>query len=97
VVSVLDIGPKVHGLKPGRGRWNFIGDKNPQHDALRSGSNILRLFKITVSIKEILRWQNSRYFVKLSSFTTRSLCWQLQERSSKLIRNDQNSDGMYSR
>jgi hypothetical protein len=35
VVNVLAIGPKVRGLKPGRGRCDFKGDKNPQHDFLR--------------------------------------------------------------
>jgi hypothetical protein len=29
VVSVFAIGTKVRGLKPGRGRWIFNGDKNP--------------------------------------------------------------------
>jgi hypothetical protein len=29
VVSVLVIGPKVRGLKPGRGRRNFKRYKNP--------------------------------------------------------------------
>jgi hypothetical protein len=27
VVSMLDIGPKVRGFKPGRGRWIFKGEK----------------------------------------------------------------------
>jgi hypothetical protein len=27
--SVLAIGPKIHGLKPGQGRWIFKGYKNP--------------------------------------------------------------------
>jgi hypothetical protein len=30
VVSVYATGSKVHGYKPGRGRWGFKGDKNPQ-------------------------------------------------------------------
>jgi hypothetical protein len=38
VVSVLAIGPKVRGYKPGRGRWIFQADKNPQHTFLRMGS-----------------------------------------------------------
>jgi hypothetical protein len=29
VVSVLSIGPKVRGFKPGRGLWIFKGDKIP--------------------------------------------------------------------
>jgi hypothetical protein len=29
VFSVLATGPKVRGFNPGRGRWNFKGDKNP--------------------------------------------------------------------
>jgi hypothetical protein len=29
VASVLAIGPKVRGFKPGRERWIFNGDKNP--------------------------------------------------------------------
>jgi hypothetical protein len=31
VVSVLAIGHKVRGFKSGRGRWIFMGDKNPEH------------------------------------------------------------------
>jgi hypothetical protein len=38
VVSVLAIGPKVRGFKPGRGRLLFKGDKNPWFDFLRMGS-----------------------------------------------------------
>jgi hypothetical protein len=38
VVSVLATGPKVRGFNPGRGRWIFKGDKNPQHNFLRRGS-----------------------------------------------------------
>jgi hypothetical protein len=30
-VSMLPIGSKVRGFKPGRERWIFKGDKNPQH------------------------------------------------------------------
>jgi hypothetical protein len=37
VVSVLATGPKVRGFNPGRSRWVFKGDKNPDH-FLRSGS-----------------------------------------------------------
>jgi hypothetical protein len=37
VVSVLAIGPKVRRYKPGRGRWTFKADKNPQHTFLRMG------------------------------------------------------------
>jgi hypothetical protein len=38
VVSVPAIGSKVWGFKPGRGRWIFKGDTNPQHASLRMGS-----------------------------------------------------------
>ena len=38
VVSVLTTGPKVRGFDPGRGRWIFKGDKNPEHHFLRRGS-----------------------------------------------------------
>jgi hypothetical protein len=31
VFSVLAIGPKVRGFKPGRGRWIFEDDRSPQH------------------------------------------------------------------
>jgi hypothetical protein len=31
LVIVLAFGPKVRGLKPGRGLFIFKGDKNPQH------------------------------------------------------------------
>jgi hypothetical protein len=36
VVSVLATGPKVRGFDPDRGRWIFKGDKNPEHNFLRS-------------------------------------------------------------
>jgi hypothetical protein len=32
MVIVLIIGSKVRGFKPGRERWIFKGDKNPQYD-----------------------------------------------------------------
>jgi hypothetical protein len=38
VVIVLASGPKVLRFRPNRGRWNFKGDRNPQHDFLRKGS-----------------------------------------------------------
>jgi hypothetical protein len=38
MVSVLAIGPKVRRFKLGRGRWNFKGDKNPQHAFFQRGS-----------------------------------------------------------
>jgi hypothetical protein len=31
VISVLVTGPKVRGFKLGRGRWSFMGNKNPHH------------------------------------------------------------------
>jgi hypothetical protein len=31
MVSVLAIDPKFHRFKPGRERWIYKGDKNPQH------------------------------------------------------------------
>jgi hypothetical protein len=41
VVIVLATGPKVHGLKPGQGRWTFKGDKNLYHDFLQRGSKAI--------------------------------------------------------
>jgi hypothetical protein len=38
IISVLAIGPKVHGFKPGRGTGTFKGDTNPQHAFLQRGS-----------------------------------------------------------
>jgi hypothetical protein len=38
MVSVLTIGPKILGFKPGRGRWILKSDKTPQHDFLRMES-----------------------------------------------------------
>ena len=38
LVSVLATGPKVCGFDPGRGRWIFKGDKNPEPHFLRRGS-----------------------------------------------------------
>jgi hypothetical protein len=32
MISILAIGPKVRGFKPGRGRWIFKGDKNQWTD-----------------------------------------------------------------
>jgi hypothetical protein len=34
LVSVLVIGPRVRGFKPGRGRWILKGNKNPQHGSV---------------------------------------------------------------
>ena len=36
--SVLAFGTQVRGFKPGRSRWIFQGEKNPQHAFLRKGS-----------------------------------------------------------
>jgi hypothetical protein len=38
---VLIIGPKVGAFEPGRGKWIFKGDKNPQHAFLRRGSKTI--------------------------------------------------------
>jgi hypothetical protein len=38
MVVMLATGHKARGFKPGRGRWIFKGDKNPQHEFLRRGS-----------------------------------------------------------
>jgi hypothetical protein len=38
VVSVFATGPKFRGFDPGRGRWIFKGDKNPEHHFLLRGS-----------------------------------------------------------
>jgi hypothetical protein len=41
VVITLVILPKVCGLKPGLGRRIFKGDKNPNHDFIRRGSEAI--------------------------------------------------------
>jgi hypothetical protein len=38
MVSVVTTGPKVREFKPGRKRWIFNGDKNPEHSFLRMRS-----------------------------------------------------------
>jgi hypothetical protein len=38
MVIVLAIGPKVHGFTPGRRRWIFKCDNNPQHDFIHKES-----------------------------------------------------------
>jgi hypothetical protein len=43
VVIVFAIGPKVHGFKPGQGRWIFKGDKNLQHASLWMGSKAMSM------------------------------------------------------
>jgi hypothetical protein len=43
MVIVVAIGPMVCGFKPGRERWIFKGDKNPQHDFPRRGSKTVGL------------------------------------------------------
>jgi hypothetical protein len=62
VVIVLAIGLKIHGFKPGLGRWN----KNSYHDFLRRGTKpsvpcykIYGRLKNPASMEEILRRQNS--------------------------------------
>jgi hypothetical protein len=32
---------KVRGIKTGRGRWIFKGDKNPKNDFIRRGSKAI--------------------------------------------------------
>jgi hypothetical protein len=51
VVSVLVIGPKACGFKPGREQWIFKGYKNPQQHFLRRGNKVvgssgIRVFSI---------------------------------------------------
>jgi hypothetical protein len=51
MASVLTIGPKVRGFKPGLGRRIFKGDKNPQHFFLRRGTlsrwpHVLRFYAV---------------------------------------------------
>jgi hypothetical protein len=43
VANVLAIENNVRGFKPGRGRWIFNGDKNPQHAFLQMGNKAPRL------------------------------------------------------
>jgi hypothetical protein len=52
---LLAIGPKVRGFKPGRGRWVFKGDTNPQHVFLRKG------IKPSVPCRKILRHVKDRF------------------------------------
>jgi hypothetical protein len=62
-VSVLAIEPKVRGFKPGRGRWVFKRDKNPQHAFLRRASKALgQCLKTSRHVKNpFVLWQ--RYYV----------------------------------
>jgi hypothetical protein len=56
VVSVLITRHKIGGFKPGRGRWIFKGNKNPQHDFLRRGSKaVYHMLENRASMNEILR------------------------------------------
>jgi hypothetical protein len=41
MVSVRVIGPKVRGVRPGRGQRIFMGDKNLQHTFLRMASKAI--------------------------------------------------------
>jgi hypothetical protein len=41
IVSMLAIGPKVQGIKPGSGQWIFKGDKIQQHAFLRRVSKVV--------------------------------------------------------
>jgi hypothetical protein len=48
---------KVRGFKPGRERWIFKGDKNPQHDFLRKGSKAVGpCRKVLRHVKCLLRY-----------------------------------------
>jgi hypothetical protein len=57
MVSVLAIGPKVRGFKPGPGLYIFKGDKNPQQAFLRKGS------KAIVPTSKILRHVKNHFKV----------------------------------
>jgi hypothetical protein len=62
VVSVLAIGCKVCGFKPGRGCWIFKADINPQYPFLRRGSR-----KILQHVKKRFEVRK-RYFEGQNSF-----------------------------
>jgi hypothetical protein len=79
--SLVVIAPKVRGLKPGRGRLIFKGDKVRSRTAFGGEvkpsapcRKILRHVKNPYSMKEIFRSQNSRIFITcFSCFATRCL------------------------
>jgi hypothetical protein len=81
VVIVLAIVPKVCGLKPGRGRWIFMIDKNHVARLPSRGSEancpclkILWHAKDPYSIKEIFLGKIHRHFSpSFSCFATRCL------------------------
>jgi hypothetical protein len=55
VVSMLDIGPKVHGFIPGRGRWSFKAIK------ISSTPFFVEKLKQSVPCHKILRHVKSPY------------------------------------
>jgi hypothetical protein len=80
VVSVFATGPKIRGLKPGRGRCILKGDKNTQRAFLRRankavGPFVVRLYsmlKTLRSMKEIIhKAKFSISFIIFFLFATR--------------------------
>jgi hypothetical protein len=52
MVSVLAIGLEACGFQPGRGRWIFKDDKNPQHDFLWRSKPVCPCPKISRHFKD---------------------------------------------
>jgi hypothetical protein len=73
MVSVLDTGPKVRGIKPSQGRCIFKGDKIPQHAFLRRESKVVGPMsqhftacqRTLLSIKKILR--KAKFIISFAS------------------------------
>jgi hypothetical protein len=80
MASVLAVGPKVRGFKPGRGLWIFKGHNNPQHVFLERG----KIF-FEVRRKIFLRPNSSFPSPSSSCFATRWLLVRLPESSGGRI------------
>jgi hypothetical protein len=95
LVIVIAIGPKVRGFNPGRGRWIFKGDNNPQHTFLRrevKQSSPCKIYGMLKNSAECERGGSSAKFtvisIQISScfaldywllVTARELWWMNQE------------------
>jgi hypothetical protein len=74
VVSVLAIGPKVRGFKPGRGRLNFEGYKSPQHLCEMEVKPSAACYKILRNVKNPSKYERDTETKFVISFAS-SCCF----------------------
>jgi hypothetical protein len=63
---VLPLSTQVRGLKPGRSRQDFSGQKNPQHAFLRRGSKAVCPMSSIFGMQKIPKRRGSRHLYKIT-------------------------------